>query len=165
MSAPYTPILATLGYVLSPDRSRVLLIHRNTRPDDPAFGKYNGLGGKVDPGEDVLTGMRRELREEAGIEATGLTLRGTVSWPGFGKRGEDWFGFLYLITEWTGEPLTANHEGTLEWTPLPTLLNLSLNLWPGDRYFLPLVFDDDPRPFHGVMPYQNGQPVRWEYAR
>ena len=31
---PYTPILATLGYVLSPDRRRVLLVHRNARADD-----------------------------------------------------------------------------------------------------------------------------------
>ena len=28
---PYTPIVATLGYVLSPDRREVLLINRNTR--------------------------------------------------------------------------------------------------------------------------------------
>jgi 8-oxo-dGTP diphosphatase len=162
---PYTPILATLGYVLSPDGGRVLLIHRNARPDDPAFGKYNGLGGKLEPGEDVAAGMRRELREEAGIEAATLTLRGTVSWPGFGKGGEDWFGFLFTIPAYTGEPLTANHEGTLEWVPLPRLLDLSLNLWPGDRHFLPLVFDPDPRPFHGVMPYADGQPVSWSVSR
>jgi 8-oxo-dGTP diphosphatase len=162
----YTPILATLGYVLSPDRSRVLLIHRNTRPDtDPAYGKYNGLGGKLEPDEDVAAGMRRELREEAGIEATRMTLRGTVSWPGFGKNGEDWFGFLFVISEWTGEALTANPEGTLEWVPLATLTGLELNLWPGDRFFLPLVFDDDPTPFHGVMPYKDGQPVRWSVSR
>jgi ADP-ribose pyrophosphatase YjhB (NUDIX family) len=63
---PYTPILATLGYVLTPDRSEVLLIHRNARRDDPAWDKYNGLGGKLEPDEDVAAGMRRELREEAG---------------------------------------------------------------------------------------------------
>ena len=28
---PYTPILATLGYVMSPDGRKTLLIHRNTR--------------------------------------------------------------------------------------------------------------------------------------
>ena len=28
---PFTPILATLGYIFSPDRTRVLLIHRNAR--------------------------------------------------------------------------------------------------------------------------------------
>lgn len=162
---PYTPILATLGYVLSPDRTQVLLIHRNAREHDPALGKYNGLGGKLEPGEDVASGMKRELREEAAIEATSLTLRGTISWPGFGKNSEDWFGFVFLVTGWTGTPPASNPEGTLEWVALTRLLALDLPLWPGDRHFLPLVFDDDPRAFHGVMPYANGQPVRWSFSR
>lgn len=64
---PYTPILATLGYVLSPDHERVLMVHRNARA--------------------------------------------------------------------------------------------------GDRQFLPLVFDGDPRPFHGVMPYRDGRMQSWHYER
>jgi 8-oxo-dGTP diphosphatase len=83
---PYTPILATLGYILSPDRSQTLMIHRNARGDDQHLGKYNGLGGKLDRGEDIVTGFRREVREEAGIECVDFTLRGTISWPGFGKK-------------------------------------------------------------------------------
>jgi 8-oxo-dGTP diphosphatase len=39
----YIPIIATLGYVLSPDRRQVLLVHRNARADDQRLGKYNGL--------------------------------------------------------------------------------------------------------------------------
>ena len=74
---PYTPIVATLGYVLSPDRSQVLLIHRNARPDDQHLGKYNGLGGKIERDEDVVAGMRREIHEEAGIDCDAMTLRGT----------------------------------------------------------------------------------------
>lgn len=31
---PYTPIVATMGYVMSSDGQQVLLIHRNARPDD-----------------------------------------------------------------------------------------------------------------------------------
>lgn len=162
---PYTPILATLGYVLSPDRASVLLIHRNARPGDPHLGKYNGLGGKLDPDEDIVAGMRRELREEAAIEALELGLRGTVSWPGFGKGGEDWFGFIFLITRFSGDPPAANPEGALEWVPVARVLRLELPLWPGDRHFLPLVFDDDPRPFHGIMPYQDGQPRSWGFSR
>src|SRR5690349_14484797 len=54
---PYTPILATLGYVFSPDGRRVLMIHRNSRPEDLHLGKYNGLGGKLDAGEDVVAGL------------------------------------------------------------------------------------------------------------
>ena len=100
---PYTPIVATLGYVLSPDGHRVLMVHRNARADDQHLGKYNGLGGKLEPMEDIAAGMRREIREEAGIECVSMQLRGTLNWPGFGKRGEDWLGFICLIDRFHGE--------------------------------------------------------------
>jgi len=160
---PYTPIVATLGYVLSPDRSRVLMVHRNARPDDHQLGKYNGLGGKLERDEDVVAGMRREIREEAAIECHSMQLRGTISWPGFGKHGEDWLGFVFLIDGWSGTPLTSNAEGSLEWVERERLLELPL--WEGDRQFLPLVFDEDPRAFHGVMPYVNGAMASWSYSR
>lgn len=160
---PYTPILATLGYVLSPDRRRVLMIHRNAREQDHHLGKYNGLGGKLEADEDVLAGMRREILEEAGIHCSELQLRGTISWPGFGKQGEDWLGFVFLITAFEGTPLTHNAEGTLEWVELARLH--ALPMWEGDRQFLPLVFDADPRPFHGVMPYRDGRMLSWRCSR
>ena len=162
----YTPIIGTLGYVLSQDREKVLLINRNARADDSHLGKYNGLGGKLEPLEDVASGMRRELREEANIEATNLKLRGTINWTGFGENGENWLGFIFLIDDWQwlGSPLTANDEGTLEWMPLQRLLNFELPIWEGDRNFLPLVFSNDPRQFHGLMPYEGGKPVNWSYV-
>src|SRR6516225_4183433 len=123
---PYTPILVTLGYILSPDGQRVLLIHRNTRPEDPHFGKYNGLGGKLDPGEDVVACLRREVREESGLECEELLLRGTVSWPGFGKHGEDWFGFIFRVDRFHGEPFTENADGALEWVDLDRLSELPM---------------------------------------
>lgn len=160
---PYTPIVATLGYVLSPDGRQALMIHRNARPGDQHLGKYNGLGGKVERDEDVAAGMRREILEEAGIECGTMRMRGTISWPGFGKHGEDWFGFVFVIEDFTGTPLTSNPEGTLEWVDVDKLETLPL--WEGDRQFLPLVFDDDPRPFHGVMPYRDGGMQSWSYTR
>jgi 8-oxo-dGTP diphosphatase len=107
--------------------------------------------------------MRREILEEAGIHCSALELRGTLSWPGFGKQGEDWLGFLFLITAFEGTPLKSNAEGALEWVDLDRLYELPM--WEGDRQFLPLVFDADPRPFHGVMPYKDGRMVSWRYSR
>jgi 8-oxo-dGTP diphosphatase len=159
---PFTPTLATLGYVLSPDGTQVLMTHRNRRPGDPHFGKYNGLGGKLHAGENVIECMRREIREEAGIECTHLELRGTISWPGFGKHGEDWFGFIFLIDQWTGQPASENAEGTLEWIEISRMQDLPL--WEGDRHFLPLVFGDRSKQFHGVMPYYDGKPLSWHYS-
>ena len=160
---PYTPILATLGYVYSPDRRRVLMIHRNARGDDHHLGKYNGLGGKLEADEDAAAGMCREIREEAGIECLDLSLRGTISWPGFGKRGEDWFGFLFVVTRFAGTPLERNAEGSLERVDVERIAGLPL--WDGDRHFLPLVFDGDPRPFHGIMPYRDGHMQSWKFTR
>ena len=159
---PYTPILATLGYVLSPDGRRVLLIHRDRNPADHHYGKYNGLGGKLEADEDVVAGMKREIREEAGIECEKLSLRGTISWPGFGKRGEAWFGFLFRIDAFSGTPLGSNPEGSLVWVDLDRMGEL--NLWEGDRHFLPLIFDATVPPFHGVMPYRDGRPVSWSVS-
>lgn len=162
---PYTPILATLGYVLSANREDVLLICRDARPGDHAYGKFNGLGGKIERTEDAATGMIRELREEAGITATEMHLRATLSWPGFGKNGEDWLAFVFLITAYEGEVMTTNPEGSLHWVLLERLLAGELPLWPGDKYFLPLLFDTDPRPIHGVMPYYGGEPTGWSFTR
>jgi 8-oxo-dGTP diphosphatase len=160
---PYTPIVATLGYVFSPDRSRVLMIHRNARPGDLHLGKYNGLGGKIERDEDVVACMRREIREEAGIECGAMRLRGTISWPGFGKNGEDWLGFVFVVDTFSGTPLERNPEGTLEWVEVERIPELPL--WEGDRQFLPLVFDADPRAFHGVMPYRDGKMQSWSWSR
>lgn len=160
---PYTPIVATLGYVLSPDSQRVLMVHRNARADDQHLGKYNGLGGKLEPMEDIAAGMRREILEEAGIECLSMQLRGTLNWPGFGKRGEDWLGFIFLIDRFSGEVPQRNAEGDLVWIDRSRLMELPM--WEGDRYFLPLVFDADPRPFHGVMPYREGRMKSWSYSR
>jgi 8-oxo-dGTP diphosphatase len=156
---PYSPILATLGYVFSEDRQKVLMVHRNARPGDNHFGKYNGLGGKLERNEDILSGIRREIREEAGIECEDIQLAGTISWPGFGKNGEDWFAFLFRILSWTGTPNSHNEEGTLHWIAVEEVEKLPL--WEGDRLFLPLLFDFSAPPFHGVMPYDCGKPTDW----
>ncbi len=90
-------------------------------------------------------------------------LRGTLNWPGFGKRGEDWLGFIFLIDRFHGEVPPRNDEGDLVWVERERLMELPM--WEGDRHFLPLVFDADLRPFHGVMPYSEGRMQSWSYSR
>ncbi len=177
----YTPIMGTLVYVLDEERRNVLLVHRNKRADDQHFGKWNGLGGKLESSENLAACARREVEEEAGISVVEMHLRGTVSWPGFGSNGEDWFSPIFLVTEYvvsspSGRITVSNHEGDLHWIEVSRLLEAchedeairrraDLDLWEGDRFFLPMVFDDDPRPFHGVMPYENGRPTSWTVER
>ena len=159
----YCSIVGTLGYSLSPDRNKTLLIHRNLRHDDHHLDKYNGLGGKMLPGEDVVSCLRREIFEEAGVKCEDILLRGTINWTGFGPEGENWLGFIFRIDRFSGTPLTSNEEGSLSWVSIDKLDTLPM--WEGDRYFLQLVFDDDPKLFHGYMPYKDGRPLSWDYER
>lgn len=115
------------------------------------------------PEEDVVTCMKRELHEESGLTCTALQLRGTINWTGFGPQGEDWLGFIFLITGYHGRLRTCNEEGDLDWHQLSELYRLPM--WEGDRFFLPLIFDGDPRVFHGYMPYSEGRPIGWSFTR
>jgi len=157
-------IASTLGYVLSSNRRQALLIHRTAQADDRHYGKYNGLGGKLEPDEDLVTGMHREIREEAGIECSRLELAGTIVWTGIEPRGGRCLGALFRITEWSGNPLACNSEGDLVWADLTDMIQCRLPMWAGDRYFLPLVFADRPRQFHGVMEYTRDVITKWTYS-
>jgi 8-oxo-dGTP diphosphatase len=157
------PVIQTAVYVLSPDRTQVLLMHRNKWPDDVHFGKYLSIGGHVERDEDVLTGARREVYEESGLTATDPVLRGTVLWTGFGPRRLDILCFVFRADTFTGTPHGGNDEGTLEWVRLDELDRRAM--WESDHLWLPMVFDDVPRPFFGVMPHDGLEVLGWSVQR
>ena len=92
-----------------------------------------------------------------------MTLRGTLCWADFGPKKQDWLAFVFLIDGFTGTPIVENEEGSLHWVPLEAISELPM--WQGDKLFLPLVFDGDPRTFHGFMRYEGEIPVEWRYMR
>ena len=148
---------------MSADRREVLLMHRDKAADDVHFGKYLSLGGHVEPGEDVLTCARREVYEESGLIVADLALRGTVLWTGFGAEHIDALCFVFRADTFVGEPHGGNEEGTLEWVPTDALA--ARPMWASDHLWLPMVFDDDPRQLHGIMPYHEGRMLSWSYQR
>lgn len=67
MSVELTAIVRySLGLAFSPDAGSVLLILKN-RPSFLA-GRWNGVGGHVEPGETPAQAMAREFREETGLD-------------------------------------------------------------------------------------------------
>lgn len=122
--------LATLVYIKQ--AGKTLMVHRIKKENDMHRGKWNGLGGKFEPGETPEACVIREVREESGLEIRNPRLHGLVMFPGF--KGDDWYVFVFTASEFSGS-LTESPEGTLCWIPDEELE--SLPLWPSDHIFLP----------------------------
>jgi 8-oxo-dGTP diphosphatase len=143
--------LATLCYVRH--AGQTLMVHRVKKANDMHAGKWNGLGGKLEPGETPEECAVREIYEESGLRVRHLRLKGLLTFPHFAK-DEDWYAFIFVCEEFEGE-LIDSPEGDLQWIPDTKLA--TLNLWEGDRIFLPWL--DRPGFFSGKFVYQDGKLV------
>ena len=148
--------LATLCYLRQD--GKVLMIHRTKKENDVHEGKWNGLGGKFEPGETPEACCIREMREECGLEVETPLLRGFLTFPEFSK-GEDWYVFVFTADRFTGE-LQDSLEGELRWIPEDELMGL--NLWEGDRDFLPRL--RQPGFFSGRYVYKDGDLIEKSVA-
>lgn len=141
--------LATLCYVRH--QGKTLMLHRIKKANDMHAGKWNGLGGKLLPGESPEQCVTREVQEESGLTLINPVLRGIITFPAF-SNDDDWYCFLFVGHHFTGE-LIDSPEGVLAWIDDAALLDLPL--WPGDRIFIPWL--DRDAFFSGRFTYVNGE--------
>lgn len=96
-------------------------------------GKYNGLGGHVETGEDFLSAAYREISEEAGIKLGQLFLCGTIHICG--PQLESGVALFVFRGEVESQDCFPNDEGTHHWVQWQKALGLDLvedlrTLWP-----------------------------------
>ena len=146
--------LATLCYLRQ--NGKTLMVHRIKKANDMHHGKWNGLGGKLEPGETPEDCARREILEESGLQVAKLDLKGLLTFPAFAD-DEDWYAFVFVASGISGS-LIDSPEGELRWVDDEALLDLTL--WEGDRIFLEWL--ERPGFFSGKFEYQGGRLVDHE---
>lgn len=119
-------------------------------------GRYNGVGGHIEPGEDIRAATLREVKEETGLAIHDVRLRGVVH----ADAGDPAVGILFFVFT----AMSPNREvapcpdGALEWWPvdglpaekmvedLPVLLPRVLAMGPGDPpFFAAYSYDQEDR--------------------
>ena len=136
------------------------MLHRIKKEGDIHKDKWNGLGGKMEPGESPEECAVREIKEESGYDINTLEFAGHLFFPEFDRQGRDWSVFVFTSSDFDGIQLKSTSEGELEWIDKDDILNL--NLWEGDRHFIPHLLSG--RKFLGKFNYKSGSLIDYKVS-
>jgi 8-oxo-dGTP diphosphatase len=100
-------------------------------------GRYNGVGGKVEPSETLEEAAIRECREEIGVTPLELTTVAELEFLMDVDRGP-WLirAHVFTSTLWDAEPVETS-EFAPRWFPLDQVPYD--RMWSDDRHWLPRV--------------------------
>jgi len=114
-------------------RDGYILLHYKKRGH--GAGRWNGVGGKLEPGETPEECAYREAREEMDAEIINLTKIGEITF--YNVNSEDWLVHIF-IGDIKGEP-KESEESWPQWFSLKEIPYDEM--WEDDRYWLPLVIN------------------------
>lgn len=111
----YANSAPTANALVEDGAGRVLLARRAIDPDK---GKWDIVGGFLDEHEHPLDGLRREVREETGLEVEpDEFVCATVDWYGDGPDAAATLNLTWTARIVAGEPAPADDVAELRWFP------------------------------------------------
>jgi 8-oxo-dGTP diphosphatase len=97
-------------------------------------GKFNGPGGRLEPGETPLEAAIRETIEEVVVEPGDIAARGELRFQSVD--GYRLHGYVFVAHSYTGVP-TVTDEAIPHWFPIDRLP--FDEMWADDQLWLPAV--------------------------
>ena len=135
-----------------------LMLFRNKKKVDINKGKWLGVGGHLEEGETPVDALYREIKEETGYTVKEYSYKGLIH---FIYDGYHELMHLYLVNKVEGELIECN-EGELKYIPIEHLLDL--DMWEGDKIFLPYLLEDKPY-FELELIYQGDKLVSHNFIK
>eukprot|EP01006_Ploeotia_vitrea_P004321 TRINITY_DN114319_c0_g1_i1.p2 TRINITY_DN114319_c0_g1~~TRINITY_DN114319_c0_g1_i1.p2 ORF type:complete len:195 (-),score=12.21 TRINITY_DN114319_c0_g1_i1:819-1403(-) len=104
-------------------------------------GKWNGFGGKVEPGETIAEGAARELKEECGLqcETKDLLPQGYLLFQMADK--ELFKVHVFCTRKYSGE-VQESEEMQPQWWTVAKGMPFD-KMWPDDEFWFPFMFHKD----------------------
>lgn len=122
--------------------NQILMLNREK---SPWMGSWNGVGGKIETGEDKFHSVQREILEETGISIpiTQITYKGIVTWEDFDAMGNGLYLFHAIIDdESVQSTLMKTSEGILDWKSIAWIVNQkNTGVAANIPYFLPKMLE------------------------
>lgn len=100
-------------------------------------GRWNGFGGKVAEGEDIVSAAKRELLEECGIIAEELEEAGVLEFE-FPNESNFIQVNIFRVTKYSGS-LFESEEMMPKWFDIAEIP--FSEMWPDDQFWLPLFLE------------------------
>lgn len=101
-------------------------------------GRWNGVGGKPNEGEDIQQAAIRETREEIEVEVNDLELRGVLNFYFIDRLEWNQQAMVYFSRKWKGTPAETDEMRPAWYKKNELPLD---NMWPVDRYWLPVILE------------------------
>jgi len=122
--------------LLHPGDGRILL---GRKKHGFGAGKYNGFGGKVEPGETLLNCALREMHEESGVTLRGedCVHTGFLVFRFEGREGEELHVHIFTANKYQGEPVETE-EMAPQWFPTDGGIPFA-DMWADDIHWFPYL--------------------------
>jgi ADP-ribose pyrophosphatase YjhB (NUDIX family) len=129
----------TVGAIIVSDKGQILL---SVRSIEPQKGKIDIIGGFLENGEDPIEGLKREIREELGVEIKVIKIIGIfIDKYMYDKRLDDIYTFnvFYEAKIVSGKPKPADDISEAIWVDKNTVpwdkLAFKNTKWVLKKYF------------------------------
>ncbi|WP_051620567.1 NUDIX domain-containing protein [Paenibacillus sp. UNC451MF] len=104
-------IVPSIKTVIRDNEGKILFIERR-KPNIKHTNSWGLIAGSIEPGESIYDCMKREVKEEAGLDVISATLFSIYTGPeGLSEKGQ-LFEFCFRVDEWSGTLLTETEEST-----------------------------------------------------